>query len=147
MKTDDPQLPADEPAKPHPANFLPVKTPAASSRTTKTAPAKSAQTAKKAPEPVRKIPEQVKKIPEQVKKIPEQVKKIPEPVKPATTPVSSRPVRTLIPKWTPPAMNRTSNSGGSSLSQTPSPRIGLRVGLSRNFRPPKPLHASYKSPD
>jgi hypothetical protein len=140
VKTDDPQLPADEPAKPHPANFLPVKTPAASSRTTKTAPAKSAQTAKKAPEPVRKIPEQVKKIPEQVKKIP-------EPVKPATTPVSSRPVRTLIPKWTPPAMNRTSNSGGSSLSQTPSPRIGLRVGLSRNFRPPKPLHASYKSPD
>jgi hypothetical protein len=140
VKPDDPQLPADEPAKPHPANFLPVKTPAASSRTTKTAPAKSAQTAKKAPEPVRKIPEQVKKIPEQVKKIP-------EPVKPATTPVSSRPVRTLIPKWTPPAMNRTSNSGGSSLSQTPSPRIGLRVGLSRNFRPPKPLHASYKSPD
>ena len=64
-----------------------------------------------------------------------------------TPPISSRPVRTLIPKWTPPAMTKSNNSSNADYSKTPSPGIGLRVGLSRNFKPSKPLHTSFKAPD
>lgn len=69
-----------------------------------------------------------------------------EPVKtPASSP-AARQNRVLIPKWTPPTFARK-NNGNDVSPQTPSSAIGMRVGLSRNFKPSKPLHASFKSPE
>ena len=118
-----------EPEKPHPANFRPVKP-----TLTKTVPAvKAVESAAK----VNATPPPPK--------APQPAKKAAEPVK---TPTMDRPARTLIPKWTPPAMKTSASPSSSSLSSmNPSPRIGLRVGLSRNFKPAKPLHTSFKSPD
>jgi translation initiation factor IF-2 len=119
------------PDKPHPATFRPdaKKTPAPGTK--KAAPAAKTGETKKDPP---------------AKKAPEPSRASGEPVK-STTPASAvRTARTLAPKWTPPAM-KSSPSVASSSALTPSPRIGLRVGLSRNYKPVKPLHASFKLPD
>ena len=129
-------LPATKPpeaAKSHPANFRPVKP----ALTKPTPLAKAVTPAAKA---------SAATPPQPLAKVSQPAKKVAEPVK---TPVADRLARTLIPKWTPPAMKMTSSlsTTPSTGSANPSPRIGLRVGLSRNFKPAKPLHTSFKSPD
>eukprot|EP00092_Neocalanus_flemingeri_P021539 GFUD01023361.1.p1 GENE.GFUD01023361.1~~GFUD01023361.1.p1 ORF type:complete len:466 (-),score=160.28 GFUD01023361.1:108-1505(-) len=55
----------------------------------------------------------------------------------------STPLQNKIPGWTPPARIGTPGSSSSTPGQSPS--IGLRVGLSRNFKS-KPLHSGVKYP-
>jgi len=62
------------------------------------------------------------------------------PHSPATP---STPVQRKLPCWTPPAKIGTPVSKSSTPGQSPS--IGLRVGLSRNFKS-KPLHSGVKYP-
>lgn len=70
-----------------------------------------------------------------------------EPIKSAAAALNvARQNRVLIPKWTPPSLV-IKNNGSNVSPQTPSPSIGMRVGLSRNFKPSKPLHANFKYPD
>jgi len=59
------------------------------------------------------------------------------------SPSPSTPIQKKMPGWTPPA--RIGTSGSSNLSPGLSPSIGLRVGLSRNFKS-KPLHSGVKYP-
>jgi len=59
------------------------------------------------------------------------------------TPSPSTPLQKKIPGWTPPA--RLGTPGSNSLTPGSSPSIGLRVGLSRNFKS-KPLHSGVKYP-
>ena len=128
-----PKLPAAK-SEIRPSSFKPLKLPAAS---------KPAPTIKKTAEASSKTASASVGKP----KPPGPVKTSLEPVKTSVTPHVTRPVRTLMPKWTPPAMKSTSTlTSPSSGSQTPSPMIGFRVGLSRNFKPAKPLHTSFKSP-
>ena len=135
---------AGKPVDPHPANFQPAKP----------QPAKPQQAV-----PVKPVPSTNKRTlttTPTAKSVPAAApahsvshppaKAAFESVK-TTPPISSRPVRTLIPKWTPPAMTKSNNSSNADYSKTPSPGIGLRVGLSRNFKPSKPLHTSFKAPD
>ena len=62
---------------------------------------------------------------------------------PCPSPASARapvtPVQKRLPSWTPPA-----RAGAASPSLAASPSIGLRLGLSRNYKS-KPLHPSVKS--
>ena len=62
---------------------------------------------------------------------------------PCPSPASARapvtPVQKRLPSWTPPA-----RAGAASPSPAASPSIGLRLGLSRNYKS-KPLHPSVKS--
>ena len=53
------------------------------------------------------------------------------------------PVQRKLPSWTPPA--RAGSGSGGSAAVLASPSIGLRVGLSRNFKKTKSLHPSVKS--
>ena len=59
------------------------------------------------------------------------------------SPSPSTPIQKKMPGWTPPA--RIGTSGSSNLSPGLSPSIGLRLGLSRNFKS-KPLHSGVKYP-
>ena len=58
---------------------------------------------------------------------------------PASARVPVTPVQKRLPSWTPPA-----RAGAASPSPAASPSIGLRLGLSRNYKS-KPLHPSVKS--
>jgi len=68
-------------------------------------------------------------------------------LKPKTDPppsaAPSTPLQKKLPCWTPPA--RVGTPGSKSLTPGHSPAIGLRVGLSRNFKS-KPLHSGVKYP-
>ena len=57
------------------------------------------------------------------------------------SPAPSTPLQRKIPGWNPPSKIGTPGSKSSPLGASPS--IGLRVGLSRNFKS-KPLHTSVK---
>jgi len=59
------------------------------------------------------------------------------------SPAPSTPLQKKLPGWTPPA--KVGTPGSSSLAPGLSPSIGLRVGLSRNFKS-KPLHSGVKYP-
>jgi len=61
----------------------------------------------------------------------------------AASPAPSTPLQKKLPCWTPPA--RIGTPGAKSLAPGQSPKIGLRVGLSRNFKS-KPLHSGVKYP-
>ena len=108
----------------HPANFQPNKQPV---QPKMSAPSKTSTNSSALLQPSKTLPAKsvtAKSVPEPVKTSFVPVKSSSDPTTPSAA--TSRPVRTLIPKWTPPAMNRSSN-GALSSSQTPSPRIGLRV--------------------
>merc|ERR1719206_996767 len=62
---------------------------------------------------------------------------------PPRSPAPSTPLQKKLPCWTPPA--RVGTPGSKSLTPGQSPAIGLRVGLSRNFKS-KPLHSGVKYP-
>jgi len=62
---------------------------------------------------------------------------------PPQSPAPSTPLQKKLPCWTPPA--RVGTPGSKSLTPGHSPAIGLRVGLSRNFKS-KPLHSGVKYP-
>jgi len=60
-----------------------------------------------------------------------------------TTPTPTTPLQRKIPGWNPPS--KIGNAGTGNSTPGPSPSIGLRVGLSRNFKA-KPLHSGVKYP-
>ena len=58
------------------------------------------------------------------------------------SPAPSTPLQKKLPMWTPPS--KAGTPGNNSSLTSASPRIGMRLGLSRNYKS-KPLHPSVKS--
>ena len=60
------------------------------------------------------------------------------------SPAPSTPLQKKLPLWTPPSKAGTPGKSNNSSLPAASPRIGMRLGLSRNYKT-KPLHPSVKS--
>jgi len=90
------------------------------------------------PGPTSSISSLLKKFENQTKSTP-----IPGVASKSAMPTPSTPIQQKMPGWTPPA--RIGTPGSSSTTPGASPSIGLRLGLSRNFKS-KPLHSGVKYP-